>query len=280
MKTMKKNFSTIAKKTADIGKDLTIFSIVFGALCVNAQSRIGSGDQGVQGLLAATTRQIIPGSEVVVDAPSVNENEKILVTADSMIYQTVQSSRYCVSILEEGIKIGLDESIYKTQCRDVGQPIYIRGNAKVLIEFNSSVSIYTKNENEDLIVKLSKVKIPAKNGLDSATLLHDYKNREETNKILYAFWKKYGIGICSQFWGAASVGYKQCFAGGFEDFKQTAILNESGEVMINSSSLVNPEIGGCYAKACEIYALPGAYKIRWRYPNYNLPLETTGIVLK
>lgn len=282
MKTTKTICKATATKIADIGKYLALISLVFGALCINAQSRIGSGDQGIQGLLAATTRQIIPGSDVVVDVPDVNNNEKILVTADGPITTGQKEDKYCVVLIKKSAfgSVNFDTKNDYRICADVGTPVYVKGNFKIAIQFSNSLAFFEKKDDEALVVKLGKIQIPKNNNLSYSKVTRDLTNQDELNKLLYTTWLS-DINM-SEYECVETLNKEDCanyFSGDFSVFKRylTTLPDQNvqlfGITFEKIISAVGPE-GGV------VYALPGVYKITWFYKGSNAQQVTSGIVLK
>lgn len=288
MKTMKTNFNTIASKGADMGKHLTIFSIIFGTLFVSAQSRIGSGDQGVLGLLASTTRQIVPESEVVVGIPDVNSNERILVTADGPLnkYQQGYNRKYCVVLMNKHEYASVDFDTTKSEyriCAEVGTAVYIKGDYKIAIQFSGSIAFFEKKNDEALIVKLSKIQIPESDKADYSIVTRDLTNEDELNKLLYTNWLDSSVYMTEDQCDFAAVMDKGDCAkyihGEFSLLKKylRTLPDQNLNLFGRKVEKIISEVG---SKGGIVYALPGVYKITWFYKDSNAYQVTTGIILK
>lgn len=265
---------------------ILILTMVMSTLFANAQSRIGSGDQGVQGLLAATTRQIVPGSEVAVGVPDANSNQRILVTADGPIGQKSgtdqrDNERYCVVFIKEykfgTVDFDSNRSEYRI-CTEVGTAVYVKGDFKIAIQFSGSIAYFEKKNDEELVVKLSKIKVPADTSgkVSYSKVTRDLTNQEELNKMLYTEWLArtvHNIAIGSQDFAKLS-------QGDFHVLKKHMKILPDQELEFRGEK-IEKEIAGVYADGGTVYVLPGVYKIKWRYKEGSDSYQvTTGIVVK
>jgi hypothetical protein len=265
---------------------ILILAVVMSSLFANSQSRIGSGDQGVQGLLAATTRQIVPGSEVEVGIPDANSNERILVTADGPIGMksgTDQRDRasYCVVLIKEykfgTVDFDSDRSEYRI-CTEVGTAVYVKGDFKIAIQFSNSIAYFEKKNDEELVVKLSKIQVPAdpSGKVSSSVVTRDLTNQEELNKMLYTEWLArtvHNIAIGSQDFAKLS-------QGDFHVLKKHMKILPDQDLEFRGAK-IEKEIAGVYSTGGIVYVLPGVYKIKWRYKEGRNSYQiTSGIVVK
>lgn len=267
---------------------ILILSLVMSSLFTHAQaqSRVGSGDQGIHGLLAATTRQIVPGSEVSVGIPDANSNERILVTADGLSKSAQGSEKkYCVSLIEKAeygkADFSSDNSNYRI-CANLGTAIYVKGDLKVAIQYSFSIAYFEKKSNEALVVKLSKIQIPQNDKISYATVSLDLTNTEELNKYLYTAWlsdrkSRIEMYVCNRAPGLCGA-YRR--NGDFTEVKSNLVTLPDQNLQYYGSYLIEVIVGGVDSNGGTVYALPGVYKIKWFYKESNAYQVTTGIVLK